>query len=144
MKASLARHPIHPSFVVASALALFFLIQPCAAEPRPEKHRPQDPQAAAERALETLTRELDLTEQQQVELEPILREQAEALFELRESHSGENRDSRRGPRSELREIHEQTRERLQQVLDEDQLREYRELMEQRREQHRDRAKQRPE
>jgi hypothetical protein len=132
------------SWLVASTFAWLLVLQPSAAEPRPGKEGPRDPETVIERSMGTLTRELELSEEQQAEVRPILVEQAEAMFALRDAGRTEDAEKRHELRNQVREIHKRTGEQLQTVLDQTQMQQYRELMERRREEHRGRARDRNE
>jgi hypothetical protein len=75
----------------------------------------------------TLQGELKLTEEQKTKVDGILREQSEAMRELRGS-GGRGRGNRGGPSPEIQELRKKTEQKLEAVLTDDQKKQWKEML----------------
>ena len=100
------------------------------------------PRQTPEEIMATMKERLNLTEEQEAKVKPIIDEQCEARDEIIAKYRGQGRDSRRSMRSEMQALQEGTEEKLSTVLTEEQLEEYRKMQEEQRQKMREQKKQR--
>ena len=100
------------------------------------------PQQTPEEILAMMKERLNLTEEQEAKVKPIIEEQCEARDEIIAKFKGQGRESRRSMRSELQAHQEVTEEKLSAVLTEEQLEEYRKIQEEQRQRMREQTKER--
>ena len=91
---------------------------------------------SAEEKLNELTKELNLSEEQQISIKSILQKSQEKLSSLKEKSTS----NRRAKLMELKEIMEDTNDQIRKVLNEDQLEKFDELVEKRKNEIRNKIK----
>jgi len=116
-----------------AALLLILLAAPAWSQEPPERERQRGRRGNGgppdmDQVMERLTQDLELSEEQAAEVRPILEGQREKMQALRDEFGppGDEVD-RDAMRERMREIAEETDERLAQVLDEAQMEQYRKM-----------------
>lgn len=100
---------------------------------------PRTPEQMVEEHLTRMTVELGLTDEQVVQVRPIIEEHLAKMGEFMEKHRQGGRRPGCSGREEMEALHKEVEERLDTVLTEEQIRTYREKQEERRERRRERT-----
>ena len=99
------------------------------------------PQQTPEEIFTVLRDRLNLTEEQEAKVKPIIEEQCETRDEIITKFKGQGRESRRSMRSALQAHQEVTEEKPSAVLTEEQMEEYRKIQEEQRQRMREQMEQ---